>query len=72
VDWDLTFPLLKDGDIRGLSEDDAATASHGGQMSEGRRRMSWIWQHLGTLVNGSEDTVHEGEWKLLSLCFPLL
>lgn len=39
-DWDKTYPVLKDSDIRGLRPEEF-------NGSEGRRTVSWVWGNLG-------------------------
>jgi hypothetical protein len=68
---DMMFPVLKDRDIRGMSEADDTAPSWGERPSEGHCAMSWIWRRLGVVSPDTEEMVHEGEWTLGIICLPL-
>ncbi|KAF8871241.1 hypothetical protein BD779DRAFT_1613963 [Infundibulicybe gibba] len=59
------YPKLQAKDIRGLSEADD-NAARGGRISEGRRKLSWIWMHLGDVAQADNDAgLHDAlriEW----------
>jgi hypothetical protein len=61
VGWDIDFPVLRDSDIKGLTDASAPTRSLTSRVqhlvpgqSEGRREITWIWKRLGTLENSDE------------------
>ncbi|KAF8877970.1 hypothetical protein BD779DRAFT_1677037 [Infundibulicybe gibba] len=59
------YPKLQAKDIRGLSEADD-NAARGGRISEGRRKLSWIWMRLGDVAQADNDAgLHDAlriEW----------
>lgn len=65
VGWALAFPVLKDSDIRGLSDPEGNSSTRQAGPSEGRRTLSWIWTRLGDGTEGNEDEhLHEGNIHL--------
>jgi hypothetical protein len=44
--WESQLPLLKDSDVRGISDGED-------RQSEGRKQLSWIWKVMGVI--GEED-----------------
>jgi hypothetical protein len=60
--WSDTLRVLKDDDVRGLSE--ALMGS-----SEGTRSPSWIWTtNTGVLAGGADQIGDEGTWSLIPKC----
>lgn len=48
LEWEASVPVLKDEDIRGLSED-------ANRVSEGQRHLSWIWTNITAVHQAEKD-----------------
>ena len=68
--WESQLPLLKDSDVRGISDGED-------RQSEGRKQLSWIWKVMGVI--GEEDGdlhlrdcasgFHDHQTKFISLIY---